>query len=441
MEECYKNVTKHLITLETSLHRRRKRTPQEMEQFAVSVKFIVDRVLLAFAAHPHANARIPKNRNLYVQSRYTVSNLSYRTTIESVLPLMVEDGWVEIIRRGSFDKETGKGKQTEIRGTKKLTDMFKEYKTELPHLLKRLPLFETIQVKIKKQFIDYSDTTLTESWRENLKQINTCLLRHWSYLDLTKNEWGLLQQEAMANADHFYLPVDVSRQTLYRVFNSPDFNEGGRFYGGWWQTIPSRYRSMIILDGKQTVELDYGQLNPTMMYAKAGRTLDGDAYDIGISSDYRDIIKQAFNSMVQTRRKLLKPPRKLPISITGLKWKEIAEKILQRHEPIKDMFFKGMGNTLQFEDSQIPEKVMLHFVKWAAPILPVHDSFISHHGYESDLNDVMSDAFEQQYGVKIKIKLEEKKYVRLRDQDEGDNMTMESILAHFDEYGDIYGRG
>ena len=58
-----------------------------------------------------------------------------------------------------------------------------------------------------------------------------------------------------------------------------------------------------------------------------------------------------------------------------------------------------------------------------------------------NLNDIMSDAFEQQYGVKAKIKLEEKKYVRLRDKDEGDDMTMESILAHFDEYGDIYGRG
>ena len=442
MEEYYKNITEHLITLETSLHRRRTRTLQEMEQFAVSVKSIVDRVLLAFAAHPHANAKISKDRNFYVQSRYTVSNLSFRTTIESVLPLMVEDGWVEIIRRGSFDKETGKGKQTEIRGTKKLTDMFKEYKTELPRIMKRQPAIETIRLHNDMgRNIDYEDNDRTNLWRDNLTKINTCLLRHWSYLDLTKNEWSLLQQEAMANADHFYLPVDVSRQTLYRVFNSPNFNEGGRFYGGWWQSIPSRYRSMIILDGKQTVELDYGQLNPTMMYAKAGRTLDGDAYDIGISSDYRDIIKQAFNSMVQARRKLIQPPRKLPISITGLKWKEIAERILQRHEPIKDMFFKGIGNTLQFEDSQIAEKVMLHFVKWDAPILPVHDSFISHHGYESDLNDVMSDAFEQQYGVKAKIKLEEKKYVRLRDQDDGDDMTMESILAHFDEYGDIYGRG
>ena len=28
------------------------------------------------------------------------------------------------------------------------------------------------------------------------------------------------------------------------------------------------------------------QLNPTMMYAKAERTPDGDAYDIGNSGDY-----------------------------------------------------------------------------------------------------------------------------------------------------------
>ena len=72
MEEYYKNIAEHLITLETSLHRRRKRTPLDVEQFAVSVKFIVDRMLLAFTAHPHANAKISKDRNRYVQSRYAI---------------------------------------------------------------------------------------------------------------------------------------------------------------------------------------------------------------------------------------------------------------------------------------------------------------------------------------------------------------------------------
>jgi hypothetical protein len=57
-----------------------------MEQFAVSVEVIVNRVLLAFVVFPHANVRIPENRNLYVQSLYAFSDLSYRTTIESVLP-------------------------------------------------------------------------------------------------------------------------------------------------------------------------------------------------------------------------------------------------------------------------------------------------------------------------------------------------------------------
>ena len=37
MDVEYKAITEHLLTLETSLHRRRKRTPQEMQQFVVSI--------------------------------------------------------------------------------------------------------------------------------------------------------------------------------------------------------------------------------------------------------------------------------------------------------------------------------------------------------------------------------------------------------------------
>ena len=100
----------------------------------------------------------------------------------------------------------------------------------------------------------------------------------------------MLQHEAMLNAEHFYLPVNVSKQTTYRVFHSTKFKEGGQFYGGWLQNIPSRYRSMVCIDGKETVELDYGQLNPTIMYGKTVLNFDGDAHDIGISSDFRDVV-------------------------------------------------------------------------------------------------------------------------------------------------------
>ena len=43
--------------------------------------------------------------------------------------------------------------------------------------------------------------------------------------------------------------------------------------------------------------------------------------------------------------------------------------LLEKHEPIKDSFFCGMGNKLQYEDSQIAEKVMLHFAKQDIPSL------------------------------------------------------------------------
>ena len=43
------------------------------------------------------------NRNLFVQSRYIVSNLSYCTTIDSVLPLMVDDSRVNIVTKVSLE--------------------------------------------------------------------------------------------------------------------------------------------------------------------------------------------------------------------------------------------------------------------------------------------------------------------------------------------------
>ena len=83
------------------------------------------------------------------------------------------------------------------------------------------------------------------------------------------------------------------------------------------------------------------------------------AFDI--SSDYRDVVKHVFNAVAQVRKKLTHASRSIPIAITGVRWKDLVDKVLERHKPIKEMFFVGMGNALQFEDSQLAEKVMLQF--------------------------------------------------------------------------------
>ena len=52
---------------------------------------------------------------------------------------------------------------------------------------------------------------------------------------------------------------------LHRVFNRASFSQGGRFYGPWWQNIPSELRADITINGIQTVEMDYPRLHPTLM--------------------------------------------------------------------------------------------------------------------------------------------------------------------------------
>ena len=134
-----------------------------------------------------------------------------------------------------------------------------------------------------------------------------------------------------------------------------------------------------------------------------GLICEENAYDIGIGKEHRDVIKKAFNAMVQMKKESARPPNDIGLDSTGLKWKDIKRLILKRHQPIKDSFFCNKGNTLQFKDSQTAEQVMLHFAELDIPILPVHDSFIITRGLISGLITVMRKEFERQVVVTVNI--------------------------------------
>ena len=162
-------------------------------------------------------------------------------------------------------------------------------------------------------------------------------------------------------------------------------------------------RAFITIDGKFTDEFDYGRIHPTILYADEKIVLEEDAYDIGIEKEHRDIVKQSFNAMVQAETKLTSPPNDVDWKSTGRTWKQLRQLILDKHEPIKDSFFCGMGNKLQFKDSQLAQQIMLRFAKQDIPVLPVHDSFIIIRGLYSELVNVMHEEFEKMFGVPINI--------------------------------------
>ena len=108
----------------------------------------------------------------------------------------------------------------------------------------------------------------------------------------------------------------------------------------------------------------------------------------------------------------------------GMSWRELKEEILNAHKPIKDYFFKGLGNRLQFEDSILAEDIMLQFSKMGYPALPVHDSFIMHHAFGSsgELEEVMRRAYHNRNGRDIGVSNE-----IVIPQNSGDKKTDETF--------------
>ena len=411
----------HLIEREAEVRpRKNKRSQDEYEKFLLSTGWLCRKLLSVNAAHEGASTRISRDKNRYKAGRYVPRGVTYTIAIEGVLDLMEMLGYVEMTNRGHYSRDTGKGDQTRYKPTDTFLKHFEVVPSTLP---KQLVGYEdtdpiVLQKKVEREVTDkdgvvttiiekkkllYDDTLQIISWRDNLTIINDCIKRHWADLYLTDDDWGKLNSQLLKDKDHDYSPIQLHRQTLRRVFNSTSFDEGGRFYGAWWHNIPSAYRAYVTIDGKFTDEFDYGHMHPTILYADKGIVLEGDAYDIGIGKEHRDIVKQSFNAMVQAKSKLTTPPKDIDWKSTGKTWKELRQLILDKHEPIKGSFFCSMGNKLQFRDSQLAEQIMLRFAKQDIPVLPVHDSFIIIRGLHSELVNAMHEEFEKMFGVSIDI--------------------------------------
>ena len=122
-----------------------------------------------------------------------------------------------------------------------------------------------------------------------------------------------------------------------------------------------------------------------------------------LDGEHRAIVKQAFNAMVQAAGSLNNCPQDIDISGLDMGWPDLRDRILAAHRPIADQFFKGVGNKLQFKDSCIAERVMLHFADMDALALPVHDSFILNHafGESGEVEEAMRRAFYEEVGEHI----------------------------------------
>ena len=227
---------------------------------------------------------------------------------------------------------------------------------------------------------------------------------------------------------------DFEKLRPFIKLSNPDFHFGGRS-GGYWQGDRKLDRPTIIIDGKQTGTADFPcshinfcykhhtkdwfQYEPNSELVEQGRA-EEDAYMVHPKVP-RDIVKmmvqfmfnirgrnavsREFNDWIQRRNTKLVPIKPKPKSLlaktynkvldedniaskklsaiykkTGLEALDLMDLVEQKHEPIKDYFYKGKlaGQIIQWEEANLIFNLAWEFCSvHDIPTLTVHDELIA----------------------------------------------------------------
>lgn len=345
------------------------------------------------------------------KSRYGASFLSYRTFNAAIQAL--RDAGLIVMSTPHWDDPAKKNSRVaRYMATPSLLCGIERAGASVVDL-RRHPNAEGIRLKdTKKRLVDYGDDAFANEARDQLRIINDMLESHWADLALTDEQ---LAEELMridgTRDDEAAQSFDFAARTVYRVFNNDDWEQGGRFYGAWWISIPGHLRRLILINGKRTVEVDYSGIHAAMLFALAGKDIPTDPYARCVTNKgsvaERKLVKTTFNALLNADSvEGIGKIKKYDETLTGRNWDDFKRFIVESYPECADQFGTGAGLRLQRMDSDLAEAVMLRFADKGYACLPVHDSFIVHHAMRDVLEETMKAVFVDMFGVESKVEFD-----------------------------------
>lgn len=404
-----------------------------------ALSVIIANLLTQHAVHPEIGLRVDLSNDGYPKGPFNPHELGIRAVRSVIDYLDTHEPSLIYKKGGNLDRISGNGHVTQIWGSDPLIDElvkysdrklersssnidmnqpitrnvydYKEYMTTYDDMIMKtgIPSIRLRESSSKEhgKFISFKSTNETYSMEKILYQINIFIERNnFCNIFVEDKEFDRLCNEHYKNTSSFEdfdstpETLDlISKRTLYRVFNDGTFEHGGRFYGGWWQNIPSNYRRFITINGLPTVETDYSSMQLAMLYAKIGQQLNGDAYAIdGIDPRFRLLIKTTTLQLINGKGHIKAPPKTcLPENMT---WNELQQAVRERHASIAKYFGSGEGIRLQRQDSDIAETILMEMMGKGILALPVHDSFIVAEGHGDSLRETMLNSYQRTMGGK-----------------------------------------
>lgn len=223
-------------------------------------------------------------------------------------------------------------------------------------------------------------------------------------LELPRDAWvrilaRLHDQGADEVMDHMSAG-DAGRVALYRSFKG-NWSNGGRLYGGWWQTVPKSERRHLTIDGLPTIELDYARMQPSLLYAHRGLTLDHDPYlpPQFAGPQVREVGKRIFNRLLNGKPGTLRVTAEDKAQLAGVAdFPALVAAVVDINRPIADAFGSAAAGWLQRLDSDILIKVLTRTTKAGVVTLPIHDSLMVTVGNEDLLRTAMAAAYQDLIG-------------------------------------------
>lgn len=242
-----------------------------------------------------------------------------------------------------------------------------------------------------KRLMEYRESRDISRLRKDVAAHNAFLSSHEIELD---------HPDAHVNEAGFIVVggswVNPQRGGYYRVFNR-SFTRGGRWYGPWWQGLPSRVRSGIRIGGARTRERDFAGCHLRLLSAMAGiEAPSGDPY--AIPGFDRKQVKLAFNislnadDAAEAGRALAQRYTEAGIPTTYTEARQAMRAVEDRFPGFERFWNTGFGLRLQNLDATVCQRVQRRTREAGVPVLSVHDSFIAK---EQDY-DFMSKIMDQE---------------------------------------------
>lgn len=371
----------------------------------VHLKVLLLDIYVCWAADPTQYIAVHLSKSGWrANSRYNALHLSSRMI--NVIKVLHEHNFIEL--HLGFE-----GRLSRIRALEKLELLFASLNAPqeailFNHLREPLELRRRSEADKKKERVEYDDTPETVRMREVLSRYNTLLSQ--AHIDICSLEDPIVERIITSGKDagrKQRLSINRSEIFVRRIFNNGSWEQGGRFYGGWWQGIGKDLRHDIMINNKPTIEIDFKAMHVALLFAAMNQQSEFDPYSLedellaGFSlTEQRSVLKQlvlmALNSDTRSQAfRAFRSDQSKDSSRRKLKDKELGRLLTaftNTYPSIEPYICSGKGLQLMYLDSCIAEQVIEHFTEQSIPVLCVHDSFIIQYDKVLELRATMVKA-------------------------------------------------